>query len=137
MDFRKLLDPFWGFTLKIVLGIHDPRISWLLFGTKNHEMRGPPIPNNCNSRETLGQGTRKTMSLHKLLALNLFHLATEAHTIIILNHTSEFMEKTFQAAQLTHFWPLITDPDHSCKIFFWYLPNWTSTDLWCVVLYYT
>ena len=23
--------------------------------------------------------------------------------------------------------------DHSCKIFFWYLPNWTSTDLWCVV----
>jgi hypothetical protein len=29
------LDPFWGFTL--VLGIHDPRISWLLFGTKNHE----------------------------------------------------------------------------------------------------
>ena len=24
---------------------------------------------------------------------------------------------------------------HSCKIFFWYLPNWTSTDLWCVVLY--
>ena len=27
--------------------------------------------------------------------------------------------------------------DHSCKIFFWYLPNWTSTDLWCVVLYVT
>ena len=43
MDFRKLLDPFWGFTLKTVLGIHDPRISWLLFGTKNHEMQGPPV----------------------------------------------------------------------------------------------
>ena len=27
--------------------------------------------------------------------------------------------------------------DHSCKIFFWYLPNCTSTDLWCVVLYVT
>ena len=24
---------------------------------------------------------------------------------------------------------------HFCKIFFWYLQNWTSTDLWCVVLY--
>ena len=24
---------------------------------------------------------------------------------------------------------------HSCKIFFWYLPNWTSTNLWCVFLY--
>ena len=43
VDFRKLLDPFWGFTLKTVLGIHDPRISWLPFGTKNHEMRGPPV----------------------------------------------------------------------------------------------
>ena len=26
---------------------------------------------------------------------------------------------------------------YSCKIFFWYLPNWTSTNLWCVVLYAT
>ena len=43
MDFRKLLDPFWGFILKAVLWIHDPRISWLLCGTKNHEMRGPPV----------------------------------------------------------------------------------------------
>ena len=42
VDFRICLDPFWGFTLKTVLGIHDPRISWLPFGTKNHEMRGPP-----------------------------------------------------------------------------------------------
>ena len=37
------LDPFWGFALKTVLGIHNPRISWLLFGTKNHKMRGPPV----------------------------------------------------------------------------------------------
>ena len=25
--------------------------------------------------------------------------------------------------------------DHSCQTFFWYLPNWTFADLWCVVLY--
>ena len=37
------MDPFWGFTLKTVLGIHDPRISWLPFGTKNHEIWGPPV----------------------------------------------------------------------------------------------
>ena len=43
VDFRKFLDPFWGFTLKTVLGIHDPRISWLVFGTKNHEMWGTPM----------------------------------------------------------------------------------------------
>ena len=43
--------------------------------------------------------------------------------------------KTFQAAQLTH--ERFLTIDHSCKIFFWYLPNWTSTDLWCVVLYVT
>ena len=43
VDFRIILDPFWGFTLKTVLGIYDPRISSLLFGTKNHEMRGPPV----------------------------------------------------------------------------------------------
>ena len=48
---------------------------------------------------------------------------------------SEFMGKTFQAAQLTH--ERFLTIDHSCKIFFWYLPNWTSTDLWCVVLYVT
>ena len=41
-DLRNFLDPFWGFTLKTVLGIHDPRIS-LLFGTKNHEMWGPSV----------------------------------------------------------------------------------------------
>ena len=48
---------------------------------------------------------------------------------------SEFMGKTFQAAQLTH--ERFLTIDHSCKIFFWYLPNWTSTNLWCVVLYAT
>ena len=47
-----------------------------------------------------------------------------------LSHSSEVMGKTFQAAQLSHerFLTIV----HSCKIFFWYLPNWTSTDLWCV-----
>ena len=34
---------------------------------------------------------------------------------------SEFMGKTFQAAQLTH--ERFLTIDHSCKIFFWYLPN--------------
>ena len=44
-DFWKHLDPIQGFTLKTVPGIHDPRISWLLFETKNYEMRGPPVVN--------------------------------------------------------------------------------------------
>ena len=48
---------------------------------------------------------------------------------------SEFMGKMFQAAQLTD--ERFLTIDHSCKIFFWYLPNWTSTDLWCVVLFVT
>ena len=48
---------------------------------------------------------------------------------------SEFMGKTFQAAQLTH--ERFLTIDHSYKIFFWYLPNWTSTNLWCVVPYVT
>ena len=43
VDFQIFWNPFWGFTLKTDLGIHDPCISWLLFGTKNHEMRGPPV----------------------------------------------------------------------------------------------
>ena len=38
-----IVDPFWGFSLKTVLGIHDPRISSLLFGTKNHKIQGPPV----------------------------------------------------------------------------------------------
>ena len=42
-DFWNSLDPFLGFILKTVPGIHDPRISGLPFGTKNHEMRGPPV----------------------------------------------------------------------------------------------
>ena len=45
------------------------------------------------------------------------------------------MAKTFQAAQLTH--EIFLTIDHSFKIFFWYLSNWTSTDLWCLVLYVT
>ena len=35
--------------------------------------------------------------------------------------SSEFMGKTFQAAQLTD--ERFLTIDHSCKIFFWYLPN--------------
>ena len=44
-------------------------------------------------------------------------------------------EKRFKLPQLTH--ESFLAIDHSCKIFFWYLPNWTSTNLWCVVLYVT
>ena len=43
--------------------------------------------------------------------------------------------KRFKLPQLTH--ESFLTIDHSCKIFFWYLPNWTSTNLWCVVLYVT
>ena len=43
--------------------------------------------------------------------------------------------KRFKLPQLTH--DSFLTLHHSCKIFFWYLPNWTSTNLWCVVLYTT
>ena len=43
--------------------------------------------------------------------------------------------KCLKLPQLTH--ESFLTIDHSCKIFFWYLPNWTSTNLWCVVLYAT
>ena len=41
--------------------------------------------------------------------------------------------KRFKLPQLIH--ESFLTLHHSCKIFFWYLPNWTSTNLWCVVLY--
>ena len=72
----------------------------------------------------------KCCSLEKVTAL-VIHSGIWMHVTM----GSEFMEKTFQAAQLTHERCLTID--HSCKIFFWYLPNWTSNDLWCVVLYVT
>ena len=43
--------------------------------------------------------------------------------------------KRFKLPTLTH--ERFLTIYHSCKMFFWYLPNWTSTDLWCVVLYVT
>ena len=51
-----------------------------------------------------------------------------------LSATREFFGKTFLAAKLTH--ERFLTIDHSCKIIFWYLPNWTSTDLWCVVFHF-
>ena len=48
MDFWKLFDPIWGFTLKTVPGILDPRISWLSFWIKNHKMREPLVVRNIN-----------------------------------------------------------------------------------------
>ena len=44
-------------------------------------------------------------------------------------------EKRFKLPQLTH--DSFLTIDHSCKTCFWYLPNWTFTDLCCVVLYVT
>ena len=41
----------------------------------------------------------------------------------------------FKLPQLTH--ESFLTIDHSCKTFFWYLLNWTSTNLWCVELYVT
>ena len=35
--------PILGFYTKNSPGIHDPCISWLPFGTKDHEMRGPLV----------------------------------------------------------------------------------------------
>ena len=43
--------------------------------------------------------------------------------------------KRFKLPQLLH--ESFLTIDYSCKIFFWHLPNWTSTELWCVVLYVT
>ena len=43
VDFRNFLDPFWRFILKRVLGFRDFSHFVNAFGTKNHEMRGPPV----------------------------------------------------------------------------------------------
>ena len=43
--------------------------------------------------------------------------------------------KRFKLPQLTH--ESVLTIDHSCKIFFWYLPNWTSTDLWSRTVLHT
>ena len=71
-----------------------------------------------------------------------FHFRMDSHQGNLLRGivnwsdvANKFTGKTFQAAQLTH--EKFLTLDHSCEIFFWYLPNWTSTDLWCVVLYVT
>ena len=76
--------------------------------------------------------TKKAPSLKRLR--NYWQILTTMTAWSLLDN-SELMGKTFQAAQLTH--ERFLTIDHSCKIFFWYLPNWTSTNLWCVVLYAT
>ena len=43
MDFRKIFGPDSGFSNKKGFKICDPQISWYPFGTKNHEMREPPV----------------------------------------------------------------------------------------------
>ena len=43
VDFRKLYGPNFGFSTKKGFKIRDPQMWWYPFGTKNHEMRGPPV----------------------------------------------------------------------------------------------
>ena len=43
MDFRKIFGPDSGFSNKKGFKIRDTQISWYPFGTKNHEMQGPPV----------------------------------------------------------------------------------------------
>ena len=62
-DFWNSLDPFLGFILKTVPGIHDPRISGLPFGTKNHEMRGPPVVGVIFSKKELSEAISKVTIL--------------------------------------------------------------------------
>ena len=70
-DYRKFLDPFWHFILKRALGIREFHISWLPFGTKNHEMRGPPVLNEtCSScLQLYGIHLRSWLSLFSVWAL--------------------------------------------------------------------
>ena len=53
MDFRKLYGPNLGFSTKKGFKIRDPQISWYPFGTKNHEMRGPPVSINYTDAVSL------------------------------------------------------------------------------------
>ena len=39
----EIFGPILGFSTKEGFKIRDPRISWYSVGTKNHEMRGPPV----------------------------------------------------------------------------------------------
>ena len=78
-------------------------------------------------KKILAQNLPIGICLHCVRTLSWF---IPTMSTLTLSHISEFMGKTFQAAQLTH--ERFLTIDHSCKIFFWYLPNWTSTDLRCV-----
>ena len=65
MDFRKILDPFWGFTLKTVPGICDISQIVIAFGTKNHETWGPPVcPQGCH-------GCQKSTKYFKIKSVEL------------------------------------------------------------------
>ena len=43
MDFRIFLDPIWGFSTKKGFTFRESPNFVIPFGTKNHEMRGPPV----------------------------------------------------------------------------------------------
>ena len=43
VDFRKFLDPIWEFSTKKGFKIRDSPNFVIPFGTKNHEMWGPPV----------------------------------------------------------------------------------------------
>ena len=73
---------------------------------------------------------------HHISTKLLVFLPLRADLLCTLHYeTVNVWGKRFKLPQLTH--ESFLTLHHSCKIFFWYLPNWTSTDLWCVVLYVT
>ena len=67
-DFWNSLDPFLGFILKTVPGIHDPCISGLPFGTKNHEMRGPPVMPSPSASSKFVLSVLKFLGILKFLS---------------------------------------------------------------------
>ena len=62
------------------------------------------------------------------MILNNFNDFNALNNLVDLNDltTNKFRGETFQAAQLTH--ERFLTLDHSCEIFFWYLPNWSFTE---------
>ena len=95
-------------------------------------------PENVVKRGTLHSGTiygALSFGILRVPHLRYPALYSTSKSPHLIGLNSEFMVKTFQAAQLTY--ERVLTIDHSCKIFILYLPNWTSTNLFCVVIYIT
>ena len=107
------------------------KYAWQLLLRSNIQINRNVRSLGLNSIYYAGSQKNIIRALFNLTHPYVLHLVVRS----IVGVPSEFMGKTFKAAQLTH--EIFLTIDHSCKIFFWYLHNWTSTDLWCVVLYVT